>query len=81
MNRSDINVQKYDLREEQYNCSNFAEKKILSHNIKYILGTSGMYVVIGDKAFGMKQDLVNHLKINTGEKPYQCSHCDNAFGL
>ena len=40
-----------------------------------------MYVVIGDKAFGIKQDLVNHWKINTGEKPYQCSQCDNAFGL
>ena len=74
MNRSDINVQKYDLREEQYNCSNFAEKKILSHNIKYILGTSGIYVDI-------VINLIHHQRIHTGEKLYQCSHCDNAFGL
>ncbi|CAL4060673.1 unnamed protein product, partial [Meganyctiphanes norvegica] len=32
-----------------------------------------------EKAFFRSGHLKSHMKMHTGEKPYQCSHCDEAF--
>ena len=35
---------------------------------------------IYEKAFASKSELTKHMKIQTGEKPHECSYCDKHTG-